>query len=481
MGFATGIVFILLMRKMYKSIAILVICIIVLFILETNESKIFELKIEEQKIEEISTYRGEGKPYNFLYTNNKLLISDFDNGLFSFENDIIVSELNVPSPIVSIKKFNDRYLIAHLIDTRFLFIQYSAKEGFSIKSEFFTKGQTKDYTINNEILYVIDSDSGLTVFPNPTDPNQYFEFKNFTGFRNVIVDSTHLALYSKINGLEIVDLKNGLPVNLENSFRAKIQIQTAEYLEGKILYAGDEGLGLVDLYNKTIGKLNSEFPSDNIYSSFYNGEKLFFITYTGTIREVKLPLGDILEEKFSYDIGFIPNGIETINNKIFLSKIKSGRLNSIFDAHLPANFSRIAMWTTGLKIFLDYPFFGVGDISVEKIYRKYKESYYKEVQGHFHNNYIHILVILGVFGFVSIIFLFLKIFLINIKITNTVKGKSFIGSYALGAAGCFISFLVAGLTEWSFGDHEIITMIWFTIGLNFAIYNLSKEKEARSI
>jgi hypothetical protein len=40
----------------------------------------------------------------------------------------------------------------------------------------------------------------------------------------------------------------------------------------------------------------------------------------------------------------------------------------------------------------------------------------------------------------------------------------------LGALAAFIGFLFAGLGEWNFGDQEIVTMLWFTLGLNIAFY-----------
>jgi len=157
--------------------------------------------------------------------------------------------------------------------------------------------------------------------------------------------------------------------------------------------------------------------------------------------------------------------------------VKRSRLLSIFDPYLQSNAVRFKLWKAGWKMFLDHPFFGVGDIDLQKLYKEYKNPYDKEIQGHMHNNFIHVLVILGLFGFLSVIYLFVKLLLILVKIYKDTKDIKFISSYALGALASFCAFTVAGLTEMNFGDHEIITLVWFTFGLNIALYKFSKQNK----
>ena len=109
------------------------------------------------------------------------------------------------------------------------------------------------------------------------------------------------------------------------------------------------------------------------------------------------------------------------------------------------------------------------------LFNKYKDKYENETFGHLHNNYVHLLVILGLFGFIAVMFLFYKIFTLNIKIYKQVKTIPFVSSFSLGVLGMFVGFLFSGLAEWNFGDHEIITLVWFFVGMNLAFYNLSKK------
>ena len=55
----------------------------------------------------------------------------------------------------------------------------------------------------------------------------------------------------------------------------------------------------------------------------------------------------------------------------------------------------------------------LGNIDLADLYKKYKNEYDKEIEGYLHNNFIHILVTLGAFGFVVVMFLLLKILLVN--------------------------------------------------------------------
>jgi O-antigen ligase len=128
-------------------------------------------------------------------------------------------------------------------------------------------------------------------------------------------------------------------------------------------------------------------------------------------------------------------------------------------------------------MFRDHPVFGVGDIDLSNLFRKYKHSYEKEIQGHMHNNFVHELVILGLFGFLAFCYMIFKMIKIDLIIYKEAEGIPFFSSYALGLLGCVGAFLVSGLTEYNFGDQEIITLVWFTFGFNIALYYWFKNKK----
>jgi hypothetical protein len=76
-------------------------------------------------------------------------------------------------------------------------------------------------------------------------------------------------------------------------------------------------------------------------------------------------------------------------------------------------------------------------------------------------------------------FLIVTIFKIHIKNYISLKNEPFAGSYSLGANGVFLAFLVAGLSEWNFGNHQVITMVWFTLAISIAFVNYAKRKESK--
>jgi len=151
---------------------------------------------------------------------------------------------------------------------------------------------------------------------------------------------------------------------------------------------------------------------------------------------------------------------------------------SFFDPHLPQNFTRLALWRAGWEMFKDHPLFGVGDIGLDKYYLKYKRPYDKEIHGHLHNNYFHFLATLGLFGFLALGYLFIIIIIRIFKIYKSSKGTIFIASYSLGALASFVSILIAGLSEVNFWDHEIATLIYFTVGLSIAL-SIRRNEEVK--
>jgi len=183
-----------------------------------------------------------------------------------------------------------------------------------------------------------------------------------------------------------------------------------------------------------------------------------------------------MEISRTFNLKFIPNSTSYINGKLYLTNVKRSRLLSIFDPYIPSNFNRIALWRAGFEIFKDYPLFGVGDIDLAEYYKQYKRPYDKEIQGHMHNNFIHFLVTLGLFGLLALLFLFTKMIIIDFKIYKKVKDQPFLSSLALGTLASFCGILAAGLTELNFWDHEIQTLVWFTFGLNIALFLLSKKE-----
>ncbi len=155
------------------------------------------------------------------------------------------------------------------------------------------------------------------------------------------------------------------------------------------------------------------------------------------------------------------------------------RVKSIADINHPSNASRLNMWNVGLRMFADHPLIGTADSHILEIYETYKKPEFQSEGVHLHSNFIMILATTGIFGFISFILMFIFIFLKQINIyrkENDPTDKMLI----LGSLLVMISFQISGIFEWSFGDHEVMTVFFFLISVPFVIFKLnSQEKSSR--
>lgn len=156
---------------------------------------------------------------------------------------------------------------------------------------------------------------------------------------------------------------------------------------------------------------------------------------------------------------------------ILPSSVRS-RLESTFDLDNETNRDRIYMAQTGFTIFKKYPLTGVGPNNIKRVYDQYKPTDAKLSNPHLHNNLIHILAERGLFSFLSLIAAFIAVFIYIVK--KIKEGPPEHKPIAVGALFAFISFFVAGLFEYNFGDTEIKFILFFFLSIPFVfnIYNI---------
>jgi O-antigen ligase len=151
------------------------------------------------------------------------------------------------------------------------------------------------------------------------------------------------------------------------------------------------------------------------------------------------------------------------------------RLRSIVDLHHPENESRVMMWTAGLKIFADHPLLGVGDIDLGELMNRYAGPGYQAQWGHLHNVALQLLATLGIVGFAAVVAMFVRIVVSEWRILRLVRADWFDGSVVLGSLAAFVGFQVDGITEWSFGDQEVVILFWVTVGCALAVGRRAKN------
>lgn len=131
------------------------------------------------------------------------------------------------------------------------------------------------------------------------------------------------------------------------------------------------------------------------------------------------------------------------------------------------NFSdpvRIEMWKSGANIIFDYPLLGVGINNVPDVYPSYKTAQSPEEIPHLHNNYLQLaaergIICLGLFLWIFIVY-FVEVFR-KYKRASPLQKPLLLGC----AAGVF-SFLISGFTEYSYGDAEVVLLVYFLFALS---------------
>lgn len=134
--------------------------------------------------------------------------------------------------------------------------------------------------------------------------------------------------------------------------------------------------------------------------------------------------------------------------------------------------ARVAMWDIGWKLIKQRPILGTGLIDLGELYQK--ERKVEDIQlhgnnrrfGHLHNNFIHVTAITGFAGLTA--FIFLWVVIISFILERIKKSTGMIKLQNLSYLAVMVGFLVNGLAEWNFGDSEVVTILWFVLGLALA-------------
>lgn len=474
MGAAFGIIIILVMRKQWKTLIGGLVLVLIFLITQKNISEINSYSIENNSLKLSSTIVTDGKAFDVFLMNDQLILSDYNKGLKVFKDDSLIASFKLPSAVTAFYHWKGDYYLTGLADTRYILMKNNSGNLTQI-SEIYSPGFTYSQAVGNGKFYILDSDSGLTIFSDPEDINQKYRSNQYALYTNVFVDTSIILFAEASKGFSVFTLNNGLPTDtLIASDSTKISffyyassIAFTVNVKGMNIYnVNRDGIELRQIIPSIKSVFSMDAEKDKYVAASTNG--IVYVLDKDSAGQFRL----IMEKYLTY----IPKSVSIFNQNLFVTRVESkqSRLLGIFDPYHPSNAGRIAFWRAGILMFKDYPIFGVGDIDLQKLYRQYKRPFDKEIQGHLHNNFFHVLATLGLFGLLAVLYLFYKVIVIDFKIYKTIKDKPFISSYALGALAAFCGFIISGLTELNFWDHEITTLIWFTFGLNIALFKSVK-------
>jgi len=132
---------------------------------------------------------------------------------------------------------------------------------------------------------------------------------------------------------------------------------------------------------------------------------------------------------------------------------------------------RTYMWRSGIAMWREHPWLGVGPGGVKREYRHYAqaEALMKRT-GHLHNSALQILVELGVAGLLAWLWIWAAFFTEAVRLFRRLPVAA-IRERALvaGSIAAITGFLVAGMSEHNFGDSEVAMLAWVIVALPFTV------------
>ena len=154
------------------------------------------------------------------------------------------------------------------------------------------------------------------------------------------------------------------------------------------------------------------------------------------------------------------------------------RINSIVDLQDASNKDRIHMVYTGIQIFKNHPFTGVGADNIKVVYPMYRHPDAIKNNFHLHNNFLQVLSERGIFALLSLIIAFVSIF-INLvqRIQKNVNREKYI---SVAVFFVFIGFLIGGMFEYNFGDAEIKFILFYFLSIPFLKFQDEKNLERQN-
>jgi len=147
----------------------------------------------------------------------------------------------------------------------------------------------------------------------------------------------------------------------------------------------------------------------------------------------------------------------------------SQRIKSMVELRNPYNnnMDRIILWNNSLKMIKAHPLKGIGLNNFKKTYCIYAGPEDKP-QCHSHSNFLQVAIEAGLLGLGVFLWVIIIIFKALYRIYRTTN-DTFLKAVVLGTLAAMVSFIIGGLTEYNYGDSEVLMLLYFLLGLSFAI------------
>jgi len=139
---------------------------------------------------------------------------------------------------------------------------------------------------------------------------------------------------------------------------------------------------------------------------------------------------------------------------------------------------RVPLWDIAIRMFKDYPIFGVGLGMHKKLLQQYWEvsALFPTFRiWHMHNTYLEILAEAGIVGIATFLWIFIRFFKTAFKAVKNMTGEQ--QAILLGLIGSVIAALILALSasNISAGVQETV-MFWFLLGIAASLVLVKKEQ-----
>lgn len=128
------------------------------------------------------------------------------------------------------------------------------------------------------------------------------------------------------------------------------------------------------------------------------------------------------------------------------------------------------MWRSGTAMWRERPLLGWGPGGVKREYSRYAlPEAFKQRTGHVHNTPLQILVERGALGLAAWLAIWVAFYWRAIALLRSLDAtRTRERALVAGSIAAVTGFLVAGLSEYNFGDSEVVMVAWTVMALPWA-------------
>jgi O-antigen ligase len=142
---------------------------------------------------------------------------------------------------------------------------------------------------------------------------------------------------------------------------------------------------------------------------------------------------------------------------------------------------RVYMWRSGLAIWREHPVLGVGPGELKRVYERYAlPEAVKKRTGHVHNTPLQMLVERGALGLAAWLWIWVAFFARAIGLLRRLPEEATSArTLVIGSVAAIVGFLVAGLSEFNFGDSEVVMVAWAVMALPWVVQGAVETSSRR--